>query len=77
MWVVKMTNGRGHVEWYATLAVRAQARRKEHAQQFASREEAEETARMCMQQSMRSAFSSKYWNESQSVWTLVATVEPV
>lgn len=75
MWVIKLDNGRGHTEWYATLTVRAQARRKEHAHKFADREEAERFAASCQSESLQSAFSGIYFDYDRGVWTLTATVE--
>jgi hypothetical protein len=72
MWVVKMSNGRGLVEWYESLSYRVQAADKESARHFQSEEAAQRTARMC--ESMPDAFSEGYWDGK---WTLTAVVEPL
>lgn len=73
MFVIKLTNGRGFVEYYRTLAVRAQARTIEEAQQFDLEEEAREMAEFCEREA--SAFSSIYWSSDR--WTLQAEVVPL
>lgn len=71
MWVVRLSNGRGFVEWYETLSVRAQARDKADARRFSDKGEAEEKARFCERNA--DAFSGIYWNGDR--YTLIATVE--
>lgn len=71
MWVVKLSNGRGFVEWYETLSVRAQARDKANARQFTDKGEAEARARFCERHA--DAFSGIYWDGGR--YTLIATVE--
>ncbi len=48
MWAVKMSNGRGHVEWFETLSVRTQADSKADARHFTSKEDADARADFCM-----------------------------
>lgn len=71
MWVVKLSNGRGHVEWYQSLSVRAQSRDKDEARKYADKAEAEERARFCERHA--DAFSGIFHDGSR--YTLVAEVE--
>lgn len=70
--VVKMTDGRGLVEYFETLSVRAQAASKADARKFGSEDEAREMASFCERQA--SCFSEAYFDGCK--WTLTATVEP-
>ncbi len=74
MWVVKLSNGRGHVEWYESLSVRTQAESKADARQFSSQEEAEQRADFCQRHA--DAFSGAFYDEGKGRYTLTATVEP-
>lgn len=70
--VVKMENGRGLVEYFETLSVRAQARTKAEARKFDTQDAADKQAQFCQRQA--DCFSEAYHDGSK--WTLSATVEP-
>ena len=75
MWAVKLSNGRGHVEWYRSLAVREQESDIADARHFTSKEEAEARADFCQRHA--DAFSGIFFDEGKGRYTLTATVEPV
>ena len=74
MWVVKLSNGRDHVEWFETLSVRTQADKKVDARQFKSKEEADQRADFCMRHA--DSFSGAFYDEGRGRYCLTATVEP-
>lgn len=73
MFILKMSNGRGWVEWYETLSVRMQAEKRELARRFSTREEAQQTADRCMR--FPSAFAGVYFDDDHGCYTLTITVE--
>lgn len=73
MWVIKLSNGQGFVEWYSSLAVRAQSQDKAGARQYASYHAAREHAQFCQRNA--DAFSGIYWDSGRP--SLIAEVEPV
>lgn len=75
MWVVKLSNGRGHVEWFETLSVRTQADKKVDARQFTLKEDADARADFCMRHA--DSFSGAFFDEGRGRYSLTATVEPV
>mgnify|MGYP000263823896 CR=1 FL=1 len=75
MFVVKMDNGRGFVEWYSGLSVRVQAERKESARKFSSREVAQKAADFCVQ--CPDAFCGAYLDNASGRYTMKSTVEPL
>lgn len=75
MWVVKLSDGKGHVEWFETLSVRTQADNKADARHFASKEDAEARADFCMRHA--DSFSGAFFDEGKGRYSLTATVEPV
>lgn len=74
-YVIKMCNGQGHVEWYRSLSVRAQALCADEARRFSSREAAEAAAKEFTQESMLSCFSAAFFVDGR--WSIEATVEPL
>ena len=74
MFVVKMSNGRGLVEWYRGLSVRAQGFDKDDGQKFSTVEAAERAVRNCQQ--FPDAFSGAYFDEEKGGWHIDASIEP-
>ena len=73
-YVIKLSNAEGFVEWYESLACRAQASHKADARQFSSKADAEAWAEKLPR--MASAFSGIYWDQGKGCYTLKAEVEP-
>ena len=74
MWAIQLSNGRGHVEWYRSLSVRAQADSKAEARHFTSKEEADTMADFCQRNA--DAFQGIFFDEGKGRYTMTATVEP-
>jgi hypothetical protein len=74
-YVIKMSNGQGHVEWYMGLSVRTQALSVDEARSFASQAAAEEKATEITRPSMLSAFSGAFFVDGG--WCIETTVEPL
>jgi len=73
--VLEMSNGDGHVEWYVSLAMRMQADRKEDARQFASVEAAEQAAVICRNHG--SAFSEAFYDPGRGRYVIETKIIPV
>lgn len=74
-YVIKMSNGQGHVEWYMGLSVRTQALSVDEARTFTSQSAAEEKAKEITRASMHSAFSGAFFVDGG--WFIETTVEPL
>ena len=74
-YVIKMSNGQGHVEWYMGLSVRTQALSVDEARTFTSQAAAEEKAKEITRTSMLSAFSGAFFVDGG--WFIETTVEPL
>lgn len=74
-YVIKMSNGQGHVEWYMGLSVRTQALSVDEARTFTSQAAAEEKATEITRPSMLAAFSGAFFVDGG--WFIEATVEPL
>lgn len=74
-YVIKMSNGQGHVEWYMGLSVRTQALSVDEARTFTSQAAAEEKAKEITRPSMLAAFSGAFFVDGS--WFIEATVEPL
>jgi len=75
MFIIKMDNGRGFVEWYASLSVRMQAESRQTARRFPSAEAAEKAADSCLQ--FPAAFAGAYFDSDRSCYTMQVVVEPL
>ncbi|MFA7340185.1 MAG: hypothetical protein WC028_25620 [Candidatus Obscuribacterales bacterium] len=74
-YVIKMSNGQGHVEWYMGLSVRTQALSPDEARHFTSESAAEAKATEITRESMLSAFSGAFFVDGR--WVIETTVEPL
>ena len=74
-YVIKMSNGQGHVEWYMGLSVRTHALSVDEARTFTSQAAAEEKATEITRPSMLAAFSGAFFVDGG--WFIEATVEPL
>lgn len=74
-YVIKMSNGQGHVEWYMGLSVRTQALSVDEARSFTSQAAAEEKATEITRASMISSFSGAFCVDGR--WFIETTVEPL
>lgn len=75
MFVVKMDNGRGLIEWYIGLSVRVQAEDKKSARKFTTAEAAQRAADFCVE--CPDAFCGAYFDPDSGGYTMQATVEPL
>jgi len=71
-YVIKMSNGRGHVEWYRSLSYRDQEPNKGDARKF-TLDEAQEKADFCRRHA--DAFCGAYFNDGKGCYELIAEVE--
>ena len=74
-YVIKMSNGQGHIEWYMGLSVRTQALCPDEARHFKSQEAADAKATEITRESMLSAFSGAFFVDGR--WFIETTVEPL
>mgnify|MGYP003393750368 CR=1 FL=1 len=74
-YVIKMSNGQGHVEWYMGLSVRTQALSPDEARHFPNKSAAEAKATEITRESMLSAFSGAFFVDGH--WFIETTVEPL
>lgn len=72
-YVLKLSNGHGHVEWYRSLGSRPQAETKAGATRF-SKAEADERALKLP--NFASAFSGAFYNNSTGQYDFIVEVLP-
>lgn len=75
LYVVKMSDGRGHVEWYRGLSKRMQAFTKEDAQHFTSPDAAQRAVNTCAR--FPEAFSETYRDPTTGRCHIETTIEPL
>jgi len=73
--VLKMSNGKGYVEYYVGLSMRMQAITKDEARQFATPEAAAQAISVC--KNCGSAFSEAFFDPGRGGYVIETSLEPV